>query len=291
MALDIDQALREGYERTIASNGVILAGAFFVLSAVNALVVTGTGPRYPAMRFGLFGRPAAGSEIVLPPPIAGLISLLAGLGTIVLAIAALRTFVTDETEHLPEAHFRDRMGWAFLNFLVGAIVFGIAVAIGFVFLVVPGLFMLVSLIFWEVFVAVEGQNFLEAFENSWQLARGHRWQLFGLGFVVLLVTLVVNAAFGLPGALVGGLGGILVSQAGSALTTVFGAAVLARTYVQLAEPEPELEPGTESPSGSTGDGPDEAGSTVIPGNGDHEETNGASGDGPGRNDDTESPAP
>ena len=288
MPLDIDRSLREGYERTVASNGLILAGAFFVLSAVNALVAAGGGPRYPAMRFGLFGRPATGSEIFLPPPLAGLISLVAGLGTIILAIVALRTFVTDETEHLPEEHFRDGMVWAFLNFLVGALVFGVAVAIGFVLLVVPGLFLLVSLIFWEVFVAVEGQNFLEAMEHSWQLTRGHRWQLFGLGFVVLLITLVVNAAFGIPGALVGGLGAVLVSQAGSALTTVFGSAVLARTYVQLTEEESE--PGTKPPAGSMGDGPDESGSTASNRDEAHDQSDVEEDAGSDGNEDTDSPA-
>ena len=243
MSLDIEQALREGYERTIAPNGVILAGVFFVLSGINAVAAAGAGPRYPAMRFGMFGRPS--TPIIwpeLPIPLAGLLSLLASLGTIAVAIAALRTFVTDETETLPEDHFRRRIGWAFLNFLVGAVVFGITVGVGFVLLVIPGIFLLVSLIFWEVVVAVEDENFVESFRRSWQLAQGNRWQLFGLGFVVLLVTLVVNAAFSVPGALVGGFGGVLFAQAGSAVTTVFGSAVLARSYCQLTD---------ESMAGST----------------------------------------
>lgn len=258
MPLDIKRALREGYDRTIAPNGVILAGVFFVLSGINAVAAAGAGPRYPAMRFGMFGRPS--NPIVwpeLPIPLAGLLSLLASLGTIVVAIAALRTFVTDETETLPENHFRRRIGWAFLNFLVGAIVFGIIVGLGFVLLVIPGIFLLVSLIFWEVFVAVEDENFVESLRRSWQLAQGNRWQLFGLGFVVLLVTLVVNVVFSVPGAIVGGFGGVLFAQAGSAVTTVFGSAVLARSYCQLTDES--ITDTTTSTDVTTG----EAGSTTT----------------------------
>lgn len=254
MSLDIERVLRDGYARTTASNGIILAGALFVLSAVNAVVAAGAGPRFPGMRFGLFGRPAGGMVgPVLPLPFAGLLSLIASLGTVVVAIAALRTFVTDETEELPEAHFTRRIGWAGLNVIVGAIGFGILVGIGFVFLVIPGVFLLVSLIFWEVYVAVEDENFIEAFQHSWELVRGHRWNLFGLGFMTLIISLLVNALFGIPGAIVGGFGGVLFAQAGSALTTIFGTAVLARAYCQLtADDTPDTDSDDPTPDEQDG---------------------------------------
>ncbi|MDX1747396.1 MAG: hypothetical protein R3324_15780, partial [Halobacteriales archaeon] len=72
---------------------------------------------------------------------------------------------------------------------------------------------------------------------------------------------LVNALFGIPGAIVGGFGGVLFAQVGSALTTVFGTAVLARAYCQLTADDP---PDTDSDDSSPDerDGPTDSSSTA-----------------------------
>lgn len=245
MPIDIESAVRTGFDRTIARNGLLLAGLVFVVTTVNAFV--GFGVANWARDSGLLPPnvpfPAAMGGPAISPAVGGLVSTLAGLAMIVLTIGALRTFVTDETASLPSEYFTRNLLWPGLNFLVGIVVFGILVGIGFVLFIVPGIFLLVTLVFWTVSVAVDGTNFVAGMGNSWSLTRGHRVRLFLLGVVVVLIEVVVEIVFGVPG----GVLGVVLTQVGSALTTVFGLATLAATYNQLVElPAPEGTAAAES---------------------------------------------
>src|SRR5699024_4475307 len=103
---------------------------------------------------------------------------------------------------LPRELFTRRIGWAVLNTIVGGIVFGIAVGIGFILLVIPGIFLLVTLTFWAVFVAVEDQNFVEGFRSSWKLTKGHRFRLLGLGIAVVAIAVIIGAVAGIVSAII-----------------------------------------------------------------------------------------
>lgn len=244
MSITIETALRRGINRTVARNGLLVVGILYVVSTINAIVGLGVQrwvanqgmfpmgvPFSRGMDAGVSGEMGA-ALFAIPPAVGAVVSLIAGLATIVLTIGALRTFVSDETERLPSEHFTQNMVWPGLNFLVGTIVFGVLVALGFVFLIVPGIFLLVALAFWTVYVAVEDENFVEAMQDSWGLTRGHRLRLFLLGVAVAVIALVVSAVFGVAG-IVGGVIGVIIVQIGSALTTVFTLATLAAAYEQL----------------------------------------------------------
>ena len=168
------------------------------------------------------------------------------------SIAAIRVFVSEETEELSREHFTRRMGWAALNVFVGAIAFGIIVALGFVALIIPEIFLLVTLAFWSVFVAVEDENFLSGF-SSRGFTKGHRFSLLLLGIAVILIGIVVDAVFGL-GAIAGVTVGLVVAQAGSAIVTVFSTAVLAAAYTELTALPSEDTPMVEEESVSPRDG-------------------------------------
>ncbi|MFB9809485.1 hypothetical protein ACFFQF_32425 [Haladaptatus pallidirubidus] len=148
------------------------------------------------------------------------------------------------------------MVWAAINFVIGGIIFGIIVALGFVALIVPGIFLLVTLAFWTVYVAVEDQNFIKAFRSSWGLTRGYRLNLFVLGVTVTLLILLVNLVFGLgnlaSGSLVGDIVALVFAQVASAITTVFSTAVLATAYTELKVREDEERDETVSEDTSAG---------------------------------------
>ncbi|MEX0972066.1 MAG: hypothetical protein WDZ46_02255 [Solirubrobacterales bacterium] len=90
----------------------------------------------------------------------------------------------------------------FILALIGfGILFGLAVTIGFVFLIVPGLILLT---FWSVgapAIVVEGIGPIDAFGRSWRLVRGNAWAVFGTLVVVLLIVIgigIVLAAIATP---------------------------------------------------------------------------------------------
>jgi len=248
MPVDIGEAIQEGVERTIARNGLYLVVITFVLDAVGALVSNDVAREVwiGAPQDVPIQRPPTGPSLGLSPTVAGLLSLVVSIVSLIVVIAAIRTFVSDETETIPGEHFSHNVVLALVNLIVGGIVFGIVLAVGFVLFVIPGLFLLVSLLFWNVYVIVEDQNFIEGFRNSWGLTSGHRLRLFLLGVVVVVIGIVIGIVFGIPRAFLPRSIGFLVAQIGSAFSGVFVLATIARTYEQLVAEEEAAESGPAS---------------------------------------------
>lgn len=235
MPINITTILKRGFSRSIERNGLMLMGILFVISVFNGVLGLGVD-RWVARQGGAAGV-QANPLVIVPPLGAGIVSLILGIALLVVSIAAIRVFVSDETDRLPREFFTRNMVWAAVNLFVGTIVFAIIVALGLVALVVPGIFLLVTLVFWTVYVAVEDQNFIEAFRSSWGLTRGYRLNLFMLGVAVAFITLLVNLVFGFgdlaSGSFVGDIVALVFAQAASAIATVFATAVLATAYTEL----------------------------------------------------------
>ncbi|WP_137288908.1 hypothetical protein [Natronorubrum halophilum] len=238
MVFNIIGAMTDGFDRARARNGLLFVAVFAVLAIANALITpanfgpsAGTTPSFGALGIA-----------------AGLLSFVLTIATLVTAIVALRTFTSDETETIPREFLRRNIGMATLNAIVGGIIFAALVAVGGVLLLIPGLFVLVTLYYWSVFVAVEDQNFVQAFRSSWALTDGSRLRLFGLGVAVIALALAVNAVVWLPAFLVGGVVALALTQIGGAIVTVYTLATTARAYEQLTTlehpPEPEPQPGS-----------------------------------------------
>lgn len=243
MSVDIGKAIEEGGKRTVAQNGLYLV----VLTWVVGLLSTVFGNTAAGGMFRQFqqqgmpgGMPMGGTmmgpTLGLSPGIAWLLSLIASLVGVVVAAGAIRTFVIDDTETLPQDRFTRNLGWMLVNLIVGWIVFAIVVGIGFVLLIIPGIFLLVSLFFWAIYVVVEDENFVDGFRGSWELTSGNRIMLFVLGVLVAIIATVVSWVFGIP-QLVGLTGwiGLAIAQLGSAFASVFALATAARTFLQLSD--------------------------------------------------------
>jgi hypothetical protein len=124
------------------------------------------------------------------------------------------------------------MVWPGLDFIVGAVVFPVFVALDVVLFVVPGIPLLVAPVFWTVHVAVEDRSFVDGIQESWARTREHRMRLLLLGLAVAIVGIVVSAVFGVV-AVPGGTAGPRLAQVGSAPMTVFSLATVAAAYDQF----------------------------------------------------------
>jgi hypothetical protein len=241
MTVDIGDVLSRAVRRTVARNGLVLVAIVYVLGVISGLF----GPRRPPTAPGPGGLPGGaempmggGVEPVIPvsPLVAAVIGVVFALLSLFLTIGAFRIFLTDERQSLPTEAFTRRIGWVLLNVVVGGVVFGVAVAIGLVLLIVPGIFLMVALAFWTVVVVDEDASFVRGFRRSWELTSGRRLRLFLLGLVVLVIGFVVNLIFGAVGGMLGffvPVLGVVVGQIGGAFTTVFTWAALAAAYRQL----------------------------------------------------------
>jgi hypothetical protein len=165
--------------------------------------------------------------------------LLGILLTLVLAetvrIVGIRSFAAGELDGIPGDLAKRRLLAATLLGWVGGIVVAIGVVIGLGLLVVPGLFLAVVTMFFHHEVAVADKGIIGALGGSWDLARGHWMELFGL-VVVLVIVALVPVVIGIviggvvpPTSPVGPIANAIVQ----AVTFVFSMGVVTSAYVQL----------------------------------------------------------
>lgn len=213
-------AVRDGAARTVAKNGLLFVAALFLLNLGGAFL----GLRYTAADGAFMG--STGN-----PFATGVLGAVFTLVSLAVSIIAIRTFVGDETETVPDEHVRRNMGPAMLHMIVGGIIFAIVVLAGLALLIVPGVYLLLGLFFWSVRVAVEDESFVEAMQQSWNLTAGHKWELFGLLLVLVAANIIVGGLTLAAGPR--SMTGIIVGQVLSAFVGVFVLAAQARAYVQL----------------------------------------------------------
>lgn len=75
----------------------------------------------------------------------------------------------------------------YVDAVAGMLLYAIAVGVGLLLLVVPGLVATVRLSFTPHLIVDRGLGPLDALQASWEATRGHGWSLFGLLIVSLLV--------------------------------------------------------------------------------------------------------
>ncbi|MDQ1604496.1 MAG: hypothetical protein QOE01_2341 [Actinomycetota bacterium] len=119
---------------------------------------------------------------------------------------------------------------------IASILAGIAIGIGFVLIIVPGLFLLTIWCLIVPVIVLEGAGIGGAFERSRALVKGHGWQVFGTIILVFLLLLVVSILIALvlavlPQAARSFIGGIVSGT----LISPYVALVLTLSYFRLRD--------------------------------------------------------
>lgn len=245
MDLSPGDVLKDGINRVTATNGLMFIGLFTIVGVLGVvllnslLAATGAMADDPAVSHPVIqeigaAMPAIGIGIVW----LALIAVSASIN-----IAALRTFVSGERDVIPTTYFKHNIAFAVANLIIGGVLFAAGMLVGLLLLVIPGIFLAVSLWFFDVYIAVEDENFLDAFAASWHLTSGHRFSLFLIGLGVILIGVVVDLAFTPVHALVSagsalqptGLTAELVSMVPQSIGLVVTYATTAAAYNALNE--------------------------------------------------------
>lgn len=168
---------------------------------------------------------------------------LVGLATTIIGTTWLQGALVYAVQDARDGSFDATVGKVFsrvtpfiLPLLVAGFVAGLGIAVGFVLLIVPGLFLLTI---WAVIapvIVLERRPPFGAFGRSRELVRGHGWTVFGIVIVTGLLTGVASgllqAAFSfLPRFLEILVGGTIAQ----AVVAPFSAIALAVTYFRLRE--------------------------------------------------------
>lgn len=139
--------------------------------------------------------------------------------------------------------------WPVVLPLIGAgILAGLGIAIGFLLLFVPGLILLTI---WSVIapvIVVEHSGAVDAFGRSRELVKGNGWQVFGVIFVVFLITGVATFVLSLIGAAISDtfVVQVLFSLIASTLTAPIAALAASAIYFNLLPLESA--PASDAPS-------------------------------------------
>jgi hypothetical protein len=142
--------------------------------------------------------------------------------------------------------------------LIGAgLLAGIAIGIGFLVLIVPGLILLTI---WSVIapvIVVEHSGVMNAFGRSRELVRENGWQVFGVIVVVYVIVVAANVILGAIGVAISGtaVSRIVFSLIASTLTAPVSALVAAVIYFRLIAIKGETAPAAAAPAAPSGSEP------------------------------------
>ena len=121
------------------------------------------------------------------------------------------------------------IGTLFLNGLLA----GIAITIGFVLIIVPGLILITI---WSVIapsIVVEDRGVIEAFGRSRELVRGNGWNVFGAIVLAFLIVIAVSVVAGLIGSALGDAGRVILQTIANVLTAPIAALVASILFFDL----------------------------------------------------------
>lgn len=266
MSVDIGEIVSTGFKRTFKRNGLILAGLMLVISLFNTVVNQSLFSQIPSLA-NEAGQMAYPLAINMPIPVAGLLQLIGVIISTVVGIGAVRTLVSLETRKLPRSNFTENILMPLLNLLIGGIVYGVTLLAALAIPSIPGyglilaginivgiilaiigfiagfglmLYLMTALFYWNIFIIVEDQNFMKAFNSSWEATEDKRLKLFIAGFLVVLISAIIGFTFSIPGAIISLTTGvrsipILLNLIPSAFTGIFALAAVAEAYRQITE--------------------------------------------------------
>ena len=129
--------------------------------------------------------------------------------------------------------------------LIGvSILAGIGIAIGFVLIIIPGLFLLTIWAVVAPVVVLERPGVFPAFGRSRQLVKGNGWQVFGVIVLFFIIAFVIALILAAIGAGLGDVGQVILGYVGAVITAPLTALAAATLYFELRGAHGESDPGT-----------------------------------------------
>lgn len=265
MALQIGNAIRDGFERTVSRNGLLLIAIFLLFSIANTLVSQSLSlavqEYFTQFSMQAAQQPGVGSPdaaqtvlaVTLPLPIALILTLLTMLLAEGLRIVGIRMFAPDETLPVTADQLREGLPLAVINGMVAGVIATVLTYLGLLLLVIPGVFIALSLFFVRQEIALQNKNFIDALRDSWELSGGNRLELLGLGIIIFVISLIASS----PATVLfflSPLPALLLGTVTSAITTVFGIAVVTRAYQQLKDQEIPPDTGSSTTESTPSEG-------------------------------------
>ncbi len=143
---------------------------------------------------------------------------------------------------------------AVVPLIAAGLLAGLGIALGFILLIIPGLFLLTIWAVISPVIVLERPGVIAAFGRSRELVRGHGWQVLAVIVLFFLILVVVSAVLGAIGGAAGTAGRLIADFVASVLTAPLVALASAVLYFNLrglkGEGAPTGEAASLQPGGS-----------------------------------------
>ena len=207
ISLDINYCFSQAWKYTKANLGslIVFGLAYFGISIVSTMVLGGIAQAVEGPARQIVPGPD-GSMVIVPGggPITIITNIIANIISIFLGLGAIRyghRLVKGDT---PEIGDLFSQGSKLLTTIGATIVFGIAVFIGFILLIIPGIYLILRLGFFQQAIVEKNLGAISSLKYSWQITKNNGFSIFGLyvlGFLIALagfLALVVGLIWALP---------------------------------------------------------------------------------------------
>jgi len=238
VSLNIGSSLTGGLRRVATRNGALILLAYAAIGLVWQVAL------YSLLATQLPRDATTGAttlpSVDAPFPVVALATVLAFVALQYLTIVAVRVFVSGNSRSIPGEYYRRNAVGAFVNAIIGGLVYGILVAIGTVLLIVPGIIAYVAFCFTIFYVIVDDENFVAALRDSWRLTRGNWLRLFVVLFILFIAVgvgggIVSVVAAVVVGAVAGPSAATVASGVLALPFSILTLGVLSEAFVQLRE--------------------------------------------------------
>lgn len=246
MALQIGRAFQDGIDELLSERGALFAGAFIVYGLLSSVVWASLSRAFTELFLEQLPNEAQVSQAAMAAsnPLALDIPLaVAAVGALVLYvvsealnIVAIRAFASGDRDPIPDDVSR-RLGKTVAVTIAAAILTGIATAIGFILLIIPGIVLAVLFFFVRQEIALNDSGILESISNSIGLVSDNLLTTAVLAIVLVVIGLVVGFVFQALPLPLPALALTTITTAVSGIVTVLSIAVTTVAYLQVTEPE------------------------------------------------------
>jgi uncharacterized membrane protein len=190
------------WERVKADPGTILATVIvgMVLVWVVGIVMSFIGSVVGGIGAATTHRSSSGFPFELMPLSIGMLSVSWAINLVVSSfiVAGIMSFALKVAKGVPYT-FADLFGGApiFVSVLVANLVSGLAVSIGLVFLIVPGVILMIGLSMTLPLIVDRGLGPIDALTESWRLTDGNRGNIFIFGLIAFGLAVAGACACGI----------------------------------------------------------------------------------------------
>jgi tetrahydromethanopterin S-methyltransferase subunit G len=219
---------------------------FFVRFFVIAIIVFAVVNLLNALIGSLIGHKSGiGAVLALVTLVVSIVGTFWLQGALVYAVDDVRDGKIDATVGEVFQRVRPHLGT-----LIGAgILAGLGIAVGFIFLIVPGLILLTWWCLIVPTIVLEGKSVGASFGRSRELVRGHAWTVFG---VIILTGIIIAVAAGILNAIFSFLGPFLRTWIGGSISSAvvgpFFAVALTLMYFKLRDLKEPAAPAEPAPA-------------------------------------------